>query len=190
MGFLTKCPISAVDMLGVLSTETGHSVLQAFNTSTSLEFMAQLVCKSQRGGCWGVLLGEKGKGVALQSMSEQEMTTRWEGKRGGRHLPSAQTAALNRDTDVQQRENDSLLDVCLEVSVVDGRPTQRGKTLGEPLNCRVNGSDLQCLCLSNVCVCKSSTRYKLPLLFQPSYSQFKCRYKHIRQDGDMCNGTP
>lgn len=66
-----------------------------------------------------------------------------EGKRGGRHLPSAQTTALNRDTDVQQRENDSLLDVCLEVSVVDGRTTRGGKKPGEPLNCRVNGSDLQ-----------------------------------------------
>lgn len=45
MGFLTKCPISAG---GVLSTKTGCSVLQAFSTSTSLGFMAQLVCRS-----WG-----------------------------------------------------------------------------------------------------------------------------------------
>lgn len=71
MGFLTKCPISVEDTL-VLSTETGRSVLQAFNTSTSLEFMAQLVCKSWGGGEWGVAgvffgdpRGEKGKGVAL-----------------------------------------------------------------------------------------------------------------------------
>lgn len=58
MGFLTKCPISMEGKLGVLSAETGCSVLQAFNTSTSLAFMAQLVCRSQGraregGGCWG-----------------------------------------------------------------------------------------------------------------------------------------
>lgn len=50
MGFLTKCPISVEDKPGALSAETGRSLLQAFNTSTSVEFMARLVCKSRGGG--------------------------------------------------------------------------------------------------------------------------------------------
>lgn len=64
MGFLTKCPISVENKLGGL-LETGRSVLQAFNTSTSLEFMARLVCRSwgERVGMLGVKQG--GRGVAL-----------------------------------------------------------------------------------------------------------------------------
>ncbi len=51
---------------------------------------------------------------------------------------------------MEQRENDSLLDVCLEVSAVEGRPTRRDNKPREPLNYRVNRGDLHWLCLSKV----------------------------------------
>lgn len=57
---------------------------------------------------------------------------------------------------MEQKENDNLLEVCLEVSVVEGRPIRRGNTPGETLNCRVIGSDLQWLCLPKVRICNSS----------------------------------
>lgn len=85
--------------------------LQAFNTSTSPAFMTQLVCRGcgeavegggliEAAGCWGRL----GAGVGCTVF---RVCRRRRQERGG-------TAA--------QRENDSLLEVCLGVSVVKGRP--------------------------------------------------------------------
>lgn len=67
---------------------------------------------------------------------------------------------------MEQRENESLLEVRLEVSVVEGRLIWRGKMQGEPLNCRVNGSDLRRSRLQKVRVCNSSTEYKLPKILK------------------------
>lgn len=69
MGFLLNAPFLYEDQLGVLSAETGCSLSQAFNTSTSLEFMARLVCRSlggwgdrvRVGGRWGFREKQRGR---------------------------------------------------------------------------------------------------------------------------------
>lgn len=71
---------------------------------------------------------EKVKWWHCSSRSEQEMTTRREPKRGRKYIPSALPAPKLwiEKADVEQRENDSLLNVCLEVSVVEGDTNPEG----------------------------------------------------------------
>lgn len=86
-------------------------------------------------------------------MPEQKMMTRHVREERIRLIPSAHTATPIREG---RKENDRLLDAFSEVSVVEARPTPEDKKLGEQLRWRVNGSDLQWLCLVRVRICKSS----------------------------------
>lgn len=155
LDFLLNAPL-----LEVLSAETGCSVLQAFNTSTFPEFMAQLVCRSLRG--WGGRCGGRGcfcgrkkgerEGVALRSISEREKRQENRGEEGDGSPPS--TSQLWRQM-CGRKENDCLLDGSLLGQCGGGETSAHRQETRDPLKCTVNGSDLQHFCLSGVFMCKN-----------------------------------